>query len=98
MQIAKTILEQIGGSKFIAMTGAKDFVGGDRMLMFRLPAKFAKDGINKVRIVLAENDTYTVSFFKLRGMDCKVIAERDNVYFDAMPVVFEQVTGLALSI
>ncbi|EIP9270516.1 hypothetical protein LT886_002400, partial [Salmonella enterica] len=51
--IAVEILNQLGGNKFIAMTGAKNFVwlekGG---LIFKLPSNFARNGINLVRIKL----------------------------------------------
>ena len=35
--IATTILQQLGGSRFIAMTGAKNLVAEENALIFRLP-------------------------------------------------------------
>jgi hypothetical protein len=32
LTVANTILEQLGGGRFIAMTGAKSFVGGEDSL------------------------------------------------------------------
>lgn len=40
--IAETILSQLGGRRFIAFTGAKEFVAIESGLMFRLPARLAK--------------------------------------------------------
>lgn len=93
--VPQIILQQLGGGKFIAMTGAKGFVGGENMLMFSLPARFAKDGINKVRITLEPSDTYKVEFMKIRGTQpVKVIAEVEDVYCDSLRRVFTSHTGL----
>lgn len=43
-EIATTILKQLGGNRFLAMTGAKHLAYGDNDLRFRLPK--AKDKIN----------------------------------------------------
>ena len=37
MTTAATILEQLGGNKFRAMTGAKNFLDGGSYLSFHLP-------------------------------------------------------------
>ncbi|ELO20746.1 hypothetical protein SEEE0116_09994, partial [Salmonella enterica subsp. enterica serovar Enteritidis str. 648900 1-16] len=48
--VATEILNQLGGNCFIAMTGAKNFAyfdeDGECGLSFRLPSKFAMNGIN----------------------------------------------------
>lgn len=98
--VATTILQQLGGRRFITMTGAKNFLGSDRYLMFSLPSTrhFVKDGINKVMISLEDNDTYTVTSMKIvrrGGMpEQKTIAETSNVYFDNLQEVFTRHTGL----
>lgn len=94
---AQTILAQLGGNRFVAMTGARNFVGDTAALRFALPARLAKDGINKVKVELVA-DTYTVTFWKLRGMDVKVVAEREMVYADQLRDVFTSVTGLRVSL
>jgi hypothetical protein len=64
-QIATTILEQLGGHQFIAMTGAKDFLHGDDYLQFRLPRGTANKATN-VRIDLLPNDSgYKMTFYKV---------------------------------
>ena len=62
--IAQTILAQLGGRRFIAMTGARNFICGENYLMFSLPKGFAKDGINKIRITLDWTDTYIFEALK----------------------------------
>ena len=37
LTVANTILQQLGGNKFRVMTGAKNFVGSNDALTFRLP-------------------------------------------------------------
>lgn len=38
LQVANTILMQLGGRRFSMMTGAKQFVAIERRLLFALPA------------------------------------------------------------
>ncbi|MBI1919671.1 MAG: hypothetical protein HYS23_01175 [Geobacter sp.] len=97
LQIAQTILAQLGGRRFITMTGAGDFIGGDNFLMFSLPAGFAKEGINKIRITLDWTDTYIFEALKVyRGPELKSesIEKLDYVYADDLEEIFTRVTGL----
>ncbi len=100
MNVAQTILAQLGGRKFCAMTGAKDFVGSDDALTFKLPsfAGYCTDGINCVRVRLDASDTYTVSFYRVRGMKVKCVAEVSMIYNDQLCEVFESHTGLRTSL
>lgn len=97
MQVAKTILEQLGGGKLIAMTGAKAFVAIENGLQFRVPR--AKDGINSVAIVLTANDDYTVTYRRISRADAKrgeavIVAEHTGIYCDMLQNNFEEATGL----
>lgn len=96
--IATTILEQLGGRRFSAMTGATNFLSDHNSLRFKLPANFAREGINLVRITLDPSDTYTMEFFKIRGTNVETIATRDNVYSDNLRDVFTSETGLDTSL
>ncbi len=49
LTVAKTILEQMGGGRLMALTGARSLVGNENSLQFSLKSG-ARDGINKVRI------------------------------------------------
>ena len=104
--VAATILAQLGGQRFKAMTGAKSFAGDDKSLSFRLPGDpgFVKNNIRAVRITLTPADLYKVEFFALRkdadsGLRLpKVIETADDVYVDSLREVFTRATGLDTSL
>jgi hypothetical protein len=99
--VAKTILAQLGGNRFIAMTGAINFISTANSLSFKLPANDRK--ITHVRIELCWNDLYKVEFLccGVRKKDGvpehyrDVIDTREDIYFDSLQEVFTRVTGLA---
>ena len=65
MVVANTILEQLGGRRFVAMTGARNFTAIDDQrgaLSFKVPR--AKDGINAIKVTLTAMDDYTVEAFR----------------------------------
>lgn len=93
-QTAKTIIEQMGGNKFAAMTGAKNFVASEDGLQFSIPKT---NKINKVVIELNANDLYNVSFWNIQmGANFKMdkISEETNIYADTLRSVFTAGTGL----
>lgn len=96
--VAQTILQQLGGGKFVAMTGAKNLGHTANSLQFRLPANFAKDGINFVRVTLNGRDLYDVEFGKLRGVKYSVIKIDKNIYADMLADLFTRRTGLDTSL
>jgi hypothetical protein len=103
MDVANEILKQLGGGRFVAMTGANGFSAGREgsgVLAFRLPAKagFVKDGINYVQVTLTSADDYSVRFLRVRGLKVTVVAEREGVYNDNLRAVFTAVTGLETSL
>lgn len=93
MTIATEIKRQLGDARFAMMTGAHTFVGGERFLLFALK-RGAKDGINKVRITLDPSDTYTVEFFRIRGVNVTTVSKVSDVYCDQLQAVFTRATGL----
>jgi len=94
MKVAQIILEQLGGRRFSAMTGAKDFLHSDDSLTFRLPSNFATNGINAIRITHDASDTYTLKCWKVRGLNVKEIAEMPGIYADKLRETFTRLTGL----
>jgi hypothetical protein len=93
--IAKTILKQLGGNKFIAMTGAKNLIDLGNGLSLKLPgAGFTKNGINYVKIILTPSDTYNIEFGKIRGTTYKIINTINDAYFDQLQEIFTSETGL----
>jgi hypothetical protein len=98
MTIAKTILNQLGGNKFIAMTGAKNFIDGGQYLSFQLPSRFAKNGINAVKITLTSMDLYDIEFIRvnIRAKESvKIIASESGIYNNDLQSFFTRNTGLA---
>lgn len=94
--VAETILQQLGGNKFIAMTGAKNFTkgknsAGNEQITFKIPR--AKDGITHVRIEY-RHDLYNITFIKVRGTDMKTVKELDGIYNDQLQEIFTRYTGL----
>ena len=65
-EIANTIIKQLGGYRFIAMTGAKNIVAIDDGVRFNIGRNASK--ANVVRIYLRFDDTYTMQFVK-QGKD-----------------------------
>lgn len=98
-QIAGTIFEQLGGRRFMTMTGAKHFVfGAEGDLSFRLTiGKW-----NVVKIELTPMDVYKMTFSKMRKRDgITVIVDsvvQEDVYCDMLVDVFERQTGLATTL
>ena len=94
-EIAETILSQIGGRRFITMTGAKNFVAIQQGLQLDLPKTphFVKDGISRLHIVLTPADEYKITAYKIRGMNVKEISVTDGVYCDQLEEVFTSLTG-----
>ena len=90
--IAREILKQLGGNKFIVMTGAKQFVSDVNSLRFKIPR--AKNGINYVKIVLNSLDLYDVEYGKVFGDKYTVVNVENSIYDDMLIPSFEKNTGL----
>ncbi|PHR91059.1 MAG: hypothetical protein COA69_13485 [Robiginitomaculum sp.] len=97
LEIANEILRQIGGNKFIAMTGAKNLVAGPSSLSFKLPNNFAKDGINHVAIALKPNDLYDIAYSRLWGTKFAPLYNSTDLYCDMLTSDFTAITGLDCS-
>ena len=91
-QQADITLKQLGGNKFIAMTGAKQFSFGKQGLGFRI-GKNSKS-INYVRVDLKSNDLYDMEFIRIRGTKIKVVKKVTGVYNDQLQKIFTKHTGL----
>ena len=91
---AEEVLKQLGGNKFIAMTGAKNFVKNDskRSISFKIPK--AKNNINYVTITLTPMDVYDVEFYSVRGINLKLVKKEKGVYNDQLQSIFTKNTGL----
>ena len=92
-EIAQTILEQLGGNKFRAMTGAHSFMSKEAGLVFKFPN--GKNRIFALEVNLRPDDTYEMKFFKKKGRyNVEVAKEYQGVYCDMLQSLFTDETGL----
>lgn len=92
VQIANTIIQQLGGGRFAAMTGAKHMLAIDRGVRFKIGRNHRS--INLVEITLDPSDTYTVKFCRTRKLEVKVVSEFSDIYFDGLEDIFTRETGM----
>jgi hypothetical protein len=90
------LIKQLGGGRFIAMTGAKDFFIGPKGVVFKIGRN--SKNVNYVRINLNSMDTYDVEFLSVRKFKEKVKSSAKGVYADMLRGTFEQHTGLRTSL
>jgi len=99
-EVAKTILSQLGGNRFIVMTGSKNFTSSPDSLSMKL----TRNTINATHLVitLEANDTYTMEFLACRlskttGISRKSLKRIEDVYAEDLQPLFTEVTGLYTS-
>ncbi len=97
-RVAETIYQQLGANKFSAMTGAKNFVYSDNMLMFSIPRNMSP--YNKVRITYDPgSDLYEMEFAKVTSLgEIKKSQSFSNVYADQLRELFRMITGMETSL
>ena len=96
--IAVEILNQLGGNKFIAMTGARNFVCDNNSMAFKLSSTMTRNHINWVKITLNCMDTYDLEFVSIRGINIKKVSEISGVYNEDLRNIIADRTGLTLSL
>ena len=93
---AQTILNQLGGNRFVAMTGCSNFGSTPNSLSFKLP-RGAKNKATHCTVTLDASDTYTVEFVKCNmraAVYRQVVAETSMVYAESLTELFTAATGL----
>jgi len=93
---AAIILKQIGGNRFIAMTGAKGFAFSDKYMSFKIGRN--SKGINFVRIGHNAMDTYDMEFGFVSVKGIKVKKKVKGVYADMLGTMFKKCTGMNVSL
>lgn len=108
MRVADIILEQLGGHRFVVMTGSKNFLSDGNKLRMTLAKNMSK--ANRLEITLDADDTYTMRFYKFTAgrfskktwtfTDDKIteIKSFSGVYCDMLQDIFTQVTGMYTSL
>ena len=98
MKAYEIILEQLGGNKIVAMTGARLLHDGDNKLIASI--KGSKK-YNQMDIILNDLDLYDLTFRKIAGAKrCFALLKEDKingVYCDQLKEIIEKETGLYLS-
>lgn len=92
---ARTIMGQLGGGKFKAMTGAKDLTATETGVRFRIP--YPKT--NLIEIDVTPEDLYRMTVWRVRkkaGVPEKTLVKRmDCLYAEELQRAFTEATGLA---
>jgi hypothetical protein len=97
MKVAETILQQLGGNKFVAMTGSKNFIASENFLRMNLTRNKAK--AKWLKITLNANDTYTMDFFTAdKNFNITSKVNFEYVYCDELCFLFTKATGLYTSL
>lgn len=99
LTVANEILRQLGGNRFRAMTGAKNFLGDANSLAFSIPrVKSPKGGyVNKIKIFLTSDDTYRLQVFDInvrKQASWAPYATYSDVYAEDLQTLFTEITGL----
>lgn len=96
MNVAETILSQLGGRRFVFMTGSTNFmnVRGEDALIMRLAPN--KSGAEYLKIKLTFMDDYTMTFVKenMETNRLETVVEKERIYCDQLEEMFTEVTGL----
>jgi hypothetical protein len=100
---AKVLLKQLGGNKFIMMTGAKNFGLGPKGMGFKIGRNSKK--INYIRIDLDRGkDLYNMEFIRMArkkgelSPTMKVVKKIKGVYADQLQKMFTKYTGMYTSL
>jgi len=94
-EIADTILKQLGGNKFLVMTGAKNlnFSADPPALNFRIGKNPKR--ITHVKIMYdTAGDLYIMIFYVVFKNRIKVEETIESVYADQLQEIFSEKTGL----
>jgi len=92
---AGIMLKQLGGNKFIMMTGAKHFGVGPKGAGFKIGRN--SKGVNFVRIDL-KNDLYDMEFFQVRAGKMKLKSKVKQIFADQLQDMFTKHTGMYTSL
>ena len=96
-QVGRTILAQLGGRRFLTMTGAYSLDFSDSGFSARLPAR---NGGRSFTVLLNANDLYNISILQMDGRSFRVIETEhaSDVFAEALCETFERLTGLRTSL
>ena len=90
---AQTLLNQLGGNRFKAMVGAKDFGIGSDGLHFKI-GRNAKSISHVVIDLDRGKDLYDIKFLRVRAGKIKVVKKLKGIYADQLGEIFKRYTGM----
>ncbi len=90
-QISQAILEQLGGSKFRAMTGVKNFIRSNNSISMHLPNTKNKIKAKYFTVFLDADETYRLRFQK---RNLEIIDDISGIPAEHLQAVFTNTTGL----
>lgn len=97
-EVAQTILQQLGGGRFVAMTGASSFAYGDNLLTFRLKRSITRHRTWGMRITLTPADLYDLELLTMKDFEVTTVDERRGVHVEDLRATFTDMTGLHTSL
>lgn len=101
MQVANTIRQQLNNGTLF-MLGAKDFVGSENSLTFKIGRN--SKSVSHIRVTLMPSDTYQVEALRVRRPkgesvpQCTILEWEYDVYVDSLRQVIESFTGMRTSL
>lgn len=96
VSVGKVILKQLGGNRFVFMTGARNFLADANSLYFWVGRN--SKNVNRCKVTLNGFDTYDVEYLSVRGPKVTVKAESKGLYADQLRADFTANTGLETSL
>ena len=94
----KQLLQQLGGNKFIAMTGAKNLAVDKAKNTLHMKIGRNSKGVSHLRIKLTGADLYDMEFLQVRAGNVKVKAKETGLYADQLQKMFTKHTGMYTSL
>lgn len=96
-EIVSIMMQQLGGTKFLAITGSKpeykDISTSSPIICFKLTKNSSTCNYFKLQYMNG-SDLYKLDFIKIRKENVDVLHTYDNIYGDQLQDIFTEVTGL----
>ena len=90
----KQLLQQLGGNRFITMTGAKNLAIDKPKNELHMKIGRNAKGVSHVRIRLSSMDLYDMEFLQVRAGKIKIKSKEKGVYADQLGKMFKKNTGM----
>jgi len=113
-QIANAIYQQLGGGRFVAMTGTKGFVWDEAKQTLRMALTRNGSKANRLDVIYNPDDTYTMRFFHYTPARFRIdhkkctyneypekiteVKKFEHIYCDQLQELFTDVTKMYLTL